>query len=54
MKALVPIDVRLVVDEAIDAASEADLVRLYDYLDKRCVLIEEELIQLGVWEEDDE
>ena len=53
MKALVSVDVRTVVDDAVEGATENELVKLYNYLDAKCVEIEQELIDMGVWEEDD-
>jgi hypothetical protein len=53
MKALVSVNVEDVLFDALQAATESELITLYDILDNTCVEIENELIELGVWEEDD-
>lgn len=53
MKVLATVNLKELLKEYIEEANAAELTEMYHLVDDACVEIEDELIRMGVWEEDE-
>jgi len=53
MKVLATINLKELLLEHIEETDSNELIEMYHLLDEACVEIEDELIRMGVWEEDE-
>lgn len=53
MKVSVTVNLKKLLSFYIQEANSAELIEMYHLLDDACVEIEDELIRMGVWEEDE-
>lgn len=53
MNVLAVINLKQILIEHIEEGNANELIDMYNLLDEACVEIEDELIRMGVWEEDE-
>lgn len=53
MKVLATVNLKELLMEYVDLAESNELIEMYHLLDEACVEIENELIRMGVWEDDE-